>query len=179
MTITFTPLSESHYPLLLKWLEAPHVKTWWDTDVTWTPELIREKYETYVKGYKLQNGMPKTIQAFIIHIDEIPIGYVQLYNAYDFPRRTSLTDLPDSLAAVDIFIGELSSLGKGIGLLALEIFLEKYCDNRYEAVFVDPNRENIAAVNTYEKFGFKPVRVDEDMGEVWMVRKNLMKDLKI
>lgn len=55
MTITFEPLHESHFPLLLKWLETPHVKKWWpitpkldtsevgDQDVTYTMDLVREK----------------------------------------------------------------------------------------------------------------------------------------
>lgn len=32
MTITFEPLHESHFPLLLKWLETSHVKKWWPAD---------------------------------------------------------------------------------------------------------------------------------------------------
>lgn len=34
MAITFETLHESHFTLLLKWLETPHVKKWWDEDVT-------------------------------------------------------------------------------------------------------------------------------------------------
>jgi len=50
MKITFTPLQESHFPLLLKWLETPHVKAWWDKDIHWTPELIKKRYASYVQG---------------------------------------------------------------------------------------------------------------------------------
>lgn len=57
MTITFEPLAESYFSLLLKWLEAPHVKAWWDWDVTWTPELIPEKFGSYVKGYQPVTGV--------------------------------------------------------------------------------------------------------------------------
>ncbi len=84
MKITFTPLAESHFPLLLKWLEKPHVKKWWDQDVKWTSALIQGKYTDYVKGYKLDNGVPKAISAHIIYADNTPIGYIQIYNAYDF-----------------------------------------------------------------------------------------------
>ena len=44
MTITFEPLNESHFPLLLKWLETPQVKKWWDQDVTYTMGLVKEKF---------------------------------------------------------------------------------------------------------------------------------------
>ena len=79
MNITFTSLTESHFPLLLKWLETTHVKLWWDQDVKWTPELIQEKYGSYVKGYKLApkrycersdtiQGNTKSLRAFIANL---------------------------------------------------------------------------------------------------------------
>jgi aminoglycoside 6'-N-acetyltransferase len=97
MTITFKPLHESHFPLLLKWLETQHVKKWWDQDVTYTMELVRKKYSSYIKGYKLVDGQQKPIQAFIIHNNQNPVGYIQIYNAYDFPRSKSLLGLPENL----------------------------------------------------------------------------------
>ena len=106
MKIIFKHLQRSHFPLLLKWLETPHVKAWWDPNLTWTPELIQEKYDSYVHGYKLENNIHKNIYAFIIKIDNKPIGYIQTYNAYDFHKNLYLNNLPKSLAAIDIFIGE-------------------------------------------------------------------------
>ncbi|MBY0292843.1 MAG: acetyltransferase, partial [Alphaproteobacteria bacterium] len=53
--ITFIPLQEHHFPLLLKWLEVPHVKAWWDQNILWTSELIKEKYGAYVQGFKRLN----------------------------------------------------------------------------------------------------------------------------
>jgi aminoglycoside 6'-N-acetyltransferase len=106
MKIIFKSLCEADFTLLLKWLEAPHVKGWWDQDIQWTPELIQEKYMDCVKGYKLEHGITKPISAYIIYVDNIPIGYIQTYNPYDFERSTPLTGLPHSLAALDIFIGE-------------------------------------------------------------------------
>ena len=54
MNIIFKPLGEADFPLLLKWLEKSHVKAWWDPDILWTLELIKEKYSDYVKGYKIE-----------------------------------------------------------------------------------------------------------------------------
>ena len=119
MTITFEPLHESHFPLLLKWLEAPHVKKWWDQDVTYTLELVHEKYSSYIKGYKLVDGQQKPIQGFIIHNNQDPVGYIQIYNAYDFPRSKSLLGLPENLGAFDIFIGEAAALQQGLGSKAI------------------------------------------------------------
>ncbi len=40
MTIIFEPLHESHFSLLLKWLETGYVKKWWDQDTEYTPDLV-------------------------------------------------------------------------------------------------------------------------------------------
>lgn len=166
MNITFTPLTESHFPLLLKWLEAPHVKTWWDQTVQWTPELIREKYTDYVKGCRLENGIAKMIKAYIICVNKVPIGYIQVYNAYDFARSKPLTGLPSSLAAFDVLIGEKAYLKQGIGSEAIAQFLKEY-GTSYTHVFADPKNTNLAAIRAYEKAGFKKINRLSD--EVWMV----------
>tara|TARA_Y100000992_G_C21186583_1_gene453468 strand:+ start:603 stop:752 length:150 start_codon:yes stop_codon:yes gene_type:complete len=44
MKISFKPLSVAHFENLLKWLQQPHVKKWWDTDVNYTKEAIQEKF---------------------------------------------------------------------------------------------------------------------------------------
>ncbi len=94
-----------------------------------------------------------------------------MYNAYDFARNTPLTGLPQSLAAIDFFIGEKEVLRKGVGTKALERFINKFCFNKYEFVFVDPDLLNIAAIRTYEKSGFKTVKENIDHHEIWMLKK--------
>ncbi|SPM44704.1 Bifunctional AAC/APH [Orientia tsutsugamushi] len=161
MKITFVPLAESHFPLLLKWLETPHVKKWWDQDVTYTLELVKEKYSLYVKGYKLVDGQQKPIQGFIIHNNQNPIGYIQIYNAYDFPRSKALSGLPANLEAFDIFIGEESSLQQELGSKAILEFLKLH-GNPYTRIFADPDSNNVAAVKCHERAGFKKVSEQAD-----------------
>lgn len=160
MAITFEPLTESHFPLLLKWLETPHVKAWWDQDVKWTPELIREKYGNYVKGNKSlklpDQAIDKPVNAFIMAVDDTPIGYIQTYNPHDFPAEPGYdSDLPASCAGLDWYIGELEFTSKGIGTAALLQFMEEYVFPTYELVIVDPETANTAAIRVYEKAGFK------------------------
>lgn len=40
--ITFCPLKEQHLTHLLEWLETPHVKAWWEQDISWTTELVKQ-----------------------------------------------------------------------------------------------------------------------------------------
>jgi len=179
MKITFRPLAESHFPLLLKWLETPHVKAWWpvdrnltivdgDLEAKWSPELIQAKYGDYVKGYKLENGITKTIKAYIICVDNVPIGYIQIYNAYDFVYSVSLDGLPSSLAAFDVLIGEEAYLKQDIGSQAIAQFFKEY-GNTYTHVFADPENTNLAAIRAYEKVGFKKCTQQPGIGEVWMI----------
>lgn len=163
MNISFTPLSTSHFLLLLKWLETPHVKLWWDEDIKWSLELIEQKYSSYIRGYKLENNELKNIQAYIIEADRTPIGYIQIYNAYDFEHSSPLINLPSKLAAIDFFLGEPEYLNKGVGLLTLRTFLENFIDKQYTHVLVDPDRKNIAAIKTYEKAGFKIIQETNDV----------------
>lgn len=169
MTITFEPVHESHFPLLLKWLETPHVKKWWDQDVAYTLNLVREKYSSYVKGYKLINGAQIAIQCFIIHNNQNPVGYIQIYNAYDFPRSKPLSGLPENLGAFDILIGKESAVQQGLGSKAILEFLKLH-GNQYSHIFADPDSNNVAAVKCYEKAGFKRVSEQADTGEVWMIK---------
>ncbi len=170
MNITFKPLCDADFPLLLKWLEAQHVKAWWDQGTKWTPALIQKKYANYVKGYKLENGVRKAISAHMIYVDTTPVGYIQIYNAYDFARSKILTGLPENLAAFDVLIGENDYLKQNIGSRAIIRFLKEYACS-YTHVFADPDKNNLSAIRAYEKAGFKKIKEQADTGEIWMIRE--------
>ena len=176
MNITFIPLAESHFPLLIKWLEAPHVKLWWDQDIQWTPELIREKYGHYVDGRKLIDNShrelaQKPIYAYIICLNDIPIGYIQYYNVHDFLREQGhdLSELPNSCAGLDLYIGEIEFLGKNVGSKALILFLDQHVFQKFDYAFVDPDVTNTAAIRAYEKARFMKIKGIKD--EIWMIRE--------
>ncbi|MDN5247743.1 MAG: GNAT family N-acetyltransferase [Wolbachia endosymbiont of Tyrophagus putrescentiae] len=163
--ITFTLLKKEHFPLLLKWLEAPHVKLWWDKDIHWTIELIERKYSDYTKRFKRLVPATETIEkpmhAFIINFNEVNIGYIQYYSKHDFPP--TIPHLPESCAAIDWYIGEPAYIGRGIGTQVLSIFLDEFVFKNFEYAFIDSNTSNIGAIRVYEKAGFKKIREDSDV----------------
>lgn len=175
MNITFVPLAVSHFPLLLKWLEAPHVKAWWDQDINWTPEIIRQKYESYTRSYKVlkleDRRIQKPIHAFVIALDDHPIGYIQYYNKHDFPSHHGYdsSDLPRSCAGFDWYIGESEFTGRGIGSQVLSMFIQEHVFPKFQYVFVDPESNNSIAIRAYKKAGF--ARVKEVNNVVWMMLK--------
>lgn len=169
MKISFKPLTELYFLLLLQWLETPHVKAWWDRDINYTEDLVEEKYTSYIEGYKLENGEKKVINSYIIYVNNKPIGYIQIYNAYDFTRKVPLINLPESLAAIDFFIGDIDYIGKGLGAEVLKVF-----DYRgYKSILVDPDMNNIDAIKTYEKVGFKKIKEYKESNEILMLKENI------
>lgn len=137
----------------------PHVKKWWDGDVQWTLHLVTKKYRPYIEGYKLEQGVKKPIKAFVVAVDGEEIGYIQLYNAYDFRRDDGVLEgLPQSLAAFDFFIGNEAYVGKGYGTLLMRQFIKEYSDPYYDACCADPDLHNVQAIKAYEKVGFVKIK---------------------
>lgn len=138
---------------------------------------MQQKYGDYVKGYKLINGVQKPIQGFIIHNNQNPVGYIQIYNAYDFPRSKPLVGFPANLGAFDIFIGEKEALHQGLGSKALLKFLELH-GRQYSHIFADPDSSNSAAIKAYEKVGFEKISEEKDTDEIWMLKQVFLKNHK-
>jgi aminoglycoside 6'-N-acetyltransferase len=156
VNIIFDTFTENHFPLLLKWLEAPHVKTWWDSQLEWTLELIQKKYEPYLNSSNLMN-------AYIFSVESKPIGYIQYYNKHDFPREHDYAmELPESCAAIDWYIGEPEFVRRGIGTKALKLFLDIHVFSNFDNVFVDPDTPNVSAIRVYEKIGFITISKTND-----------------
>ncbi|MBS0236490.1 MAG: acetyltransferase [Proteobacteria bacterium] len=175
--VTFSPLAEADLPLLLKWLEASHVKAWWDQDVQWTEALVREKFGDYIEGVKpLHVGdttITKPMYAFVIEVDGAPVGYIQYYDVHDFPREdnVSTAELPKSCAGLDLYIGEAQYIGRGIGSQALALFTQRHVLQQFNHIFVDPDTANTRAIRAYQKAGFE---VAKQVGQVtWMTKRRV------
>lgn len=158
--IDFHPLRPLHFPLLTKWLMEPHVKPFYDPGIIWTEDLVYQKFTPYAEGFKTADGIRKPIHAFIFHLEDLPIGYIQYYNAYDFPRhgyqlqeKLSHSQVEDgSLASMDLFIGDKEWIGKGIGPMVIQKFLQEKIHQDFGTCVVDPNHEQ--AIRCFTKAGF-------------------------
>ena len=154
----FVPFKIEHFPVVVTWLNTPHVAQWWSDGRVWDEKAVTEKYSSYVDGYKSnEHGEKKPIFPFIIEYQGAAIGYIQYYNVYDFERDSfsSIEQyLSASCAALDFFIGDETYLGKGLGTAILVQFLQEYIFKNFGACYVDPEKENHRALRTYEKSGF-------------------------
>ncbi|MBD0391509.1 GNAT family N-acetyltransferase [Wolbachia endosymbiont of Pentalonia nigronervosa] len=73
------------------------------------------------------------------------------------------SDLPESCADIDWYIGNPDYIGKGIGTQALSIFLNEFVFEDFKNVSVDSDTANIGAIRIYERVGFKKVRENNNI----------------
>ena len=151
---SFRLLDESDYELLLDWLQRPHVKAWWD-DGDDNLERVKRHY----------SKDPGIVFRFLLLSDDLqPLGYFQYYIE------------SEEVIGIDQFLGDASSLDRGIGSVAIRAFISLIEDRHTpKAIIVDPESDNYRAIRCYEKVGFAHylTRVGNDGKEAYFMRLEL------
>jgi aminoglycoside 6'-N-acetyltransferase len=129
-------------PLLRRWDEEPHVRAAsGDDDWQWEIELGRD--------------LPWRDQ-LIAEVDGVPIGILQIIDPAD-EESHYWGDVPASLRAIDIWIGEAAFLGRGYGTRMMRWAIDLcFADPAVEAILIDPLVSNTRAIRFYQRLGFKP-----------------------
>ena len=128
----FQPVTSADFPLLLAWLQRPHVKRWWNDD--------DDTLEKVVRHY----GNQAHSKRFIVYQLEKPIGYIQYYLE------------EDETIGIDIFIGEEALTGRGVGPALMQAFIDLLIEwHQPQALIIDPDPANVRAIRCYEKVGFR------------------------
>jgi RimJ/RimL family protein N-acetyltransferase len=149
---------DQHLQLLCCWLYEPHVRTWWgDPDVNLT-EI---------------NTLPSGVSHALITANTVPVGYVR----WQPIARQDLEDMGvygilEGAIDIDIFIGEVSYLGCGLGPRALQLVVSRLraCSSAPVAG-LSTSVSNHAAIRAYEKAGFvrRHHYEDPDWGPCWLM----------
>lgn len=146
--LSFRPLRPSDLALMHRWLNAPHVARWWyGEDTSWRG--IEEKYFP-----RIEDREP--VEPYVILYDDEPIGYIQTYPISHDEEYARLVGVEDS-AGVDLFIGEEEHLYRGLGGKILRRFLAEvvFRDRDVRVCVIGPEPGNAAAIQAYEKAGFR------------------------
>lgn len=131
--IRFRPLAATDFPMLLEWLQQPHVKDWWD-DGDDTLEKVATHY-----------GDPSDdSRRFVLELDGDAAGYFQYY-------RIDATQI-----GTDQFLARPHGLSQGLGSRCLSAFIDMIAAaETVRCIIADPHPGNGRAIRCYEKCGFR------------------------
>ena len=148
--ISFRELGRSDFPLLQKWLAAPHVRVWWNEPCDLAS--LEAKYGPGIDG-------SEPIHVYVIQCDGVPIGWIQWYRWRDFPEHAIQVGADPTSAGIDLAIGEVEMTGRGLGPAVIREFGTNhiFIDDEVGAIVADPSASNKRSVSAFRKAGFNVV----------------------
>jgi RimJ/RimL family protein N-acetyltransferase len=152
--IRFEPLAARDLPLLREWLGREHVRRWW-----------RDPIEAAMAEYKASVEGREPAEHYLIVVDDRPVGMAQAYLVSDYPDWDEIVRVGRGVAGVDLFIGEVDAIGRGLGPLVLTEFVRGvvFADPETTACVATVEETNCRSLRAFEKAGFQYVRdVEED-----------------
>jgi len=179
LEIKFKKASTEYKESVLRWLEEPHVKEFWDNS-----SEHREDILIFMKGRQepspYWNGI---FDYWIGFVNDEP--YCLLMTSEIEPTQSDLPEVWKSYLSrlgrtfsIDFMIGNRKYLGRGLGGPTLEAFtkfIQEAIDRSIDTFFIDPADSNPRAKHVYEKGGFKVVATfHRDFGEEKNVKHYLM-----
>jgi RimJ/RimL family protein N-acetyltransferase len=152
MSFEFRPFTFDDLPLMLQWVQRPHVRRWWGADETLAS--LTEHYGPRITG-------EDSTRLFIAQRHGRAIGFCQRYVVVHSADDGWWPDETDPGArGVDQFLADESSLGRGIGSAMVRAFVDSIlADPQVTVVQTDPSPANIRAVRSYLKAGFHAQRL--------------------
>ena len=130
--IEFRKLTAGDYPLLLKWLQRPHVKQYWNNG--------DDTLEKVAHHYALDKSQ---VQYYIAMQDNQDIGFYQ----YNLSNNRNI--------GIDMFLANADQLSQGLGTICLNAFGDFICKIKdCHSLSVDPHPDNKRGIRCYEKCGY-------------------------
>lgn len=147
--ISFAPLREEDLSMLHGWLTSAHVAEWWHP----TPSIAELRHD-----YILDAKQPNATHAYIVHLGDTPIGFIQLYIVMGSGGGWWESETDPGARGIDQFLAEESQLGKGLGRAMIRAFVERvFSDPSVTVVQCDPHPANERAIRCYVGAGFRAV----------------------
>lgn len=139
--------NEEDYKMLEKWYQEEEIYSHFEQRVLNYNEIKNKYFPRTLKDAK--------IPVYMIEYNNNPIGIIQ-YQLINNENKKLYNISCNSCYEIDIFIGELTMQGRGLGkkaIVLLSDFLFK--DKHAELLVMCPLKENILAISCYKKCGFK------------------------
>jgi len=172
VSLTFPRLERAHLARLRDWLNTPHVYEWWGVDAAADglggPGDKAATLEAVEAGYlpELERGGPTGYHLIVLH--GTPIGMIQWYPLAAYPGYAAEIGEPAADAAgIDLFIGDPTQVGRGLGPVVLRTFVESivFAHAEITRCVGAPDVRNRRSIRAFEKAGFRWVRDADVTGE--------------
>ncbi|EFM08883.1 GCN5-related N-acetyltransferase [Paenibacillus curdlanolyticus YK9] len=146
--------NDDDFSLLFKWLNDKKLLNFIEgTSTTYTRSQIVEKYGPRARGEHY-------VTPCIIKNNNVAIGYLQFYQLQEVEIQEYGAKTDQLQYGIDLFIGETDCWGQGMGTTALELIINYlFTEQGATDLFVDPQTSNTRAIRSYEKCGFKKVKI--------------------
>lgn len=169
--LSFRALTMEDLPLIHRWLNTDHVAQWYEVGGVYYPSLeqVEARYAPAIRGQ-----MPT--QQYLILYDGTPIGPIQTYRIADHPAYAAAVQVEELAWGVDIAIGEVDYVHRGLGSHILHCFLRDIVFTRSDATccVIGPDPSNVIAIRSYEKAGFKYLKTVTVPGDLPSGQEYLM-----
>lgn len=180
--ITFEKASHKYRKNIFEWLEAPHVKEFWDNSQSHKDDIL-----IFMNGRKEPSPYFNGIFHYWVGlINKDP--YCLVMTSEILPNQTDLSELWKSnlsqngkTFSIDFMIGNQKYFGKGLAASTLEAFtsfIHTEIDSSIDTFFIDPEESNERAKHVYEKAGFhcigdfhRDCNSEKDVRHFLMVKK--------
>lgn len=139
--------NEEEYMRLYNWCLNPSVYKYFEQRLL--------SYDEVVSKYKRRVGNEEVKTLIIVYKDR-EIGLVQ-YEKMDDEDRERFGILLDDVVSIDIFIGDSSFYGLGIGTRVVK-YISKYLLSKFDMVIANVQSNNNSSINMCLKSGFKKLR---------------------
>jgi aminoglycoside 6'-N-acetyltransferase len=143
--VALTPFSSPDVELLRHWLTAPHVAVWYpdpEDHISWAA-----------------NPPPSGDRA-LIAVGGRTVGYIRWQSvSREVLDSVGLYEIPAGSVDVDILIGDVEFVGRGVGPKAILVLVSQLRQRGdIPLVGLSPSVQNLSAQRAYEKAGFRILR---------------------
>jgi aminoglycoside 6'-N-acetyltransferase len=152
--VVWRHVTPDDFPLLARWLAAPHVARWWHHETS--AEAVERDF-----GPSARREEPN--EDLLAFLDGAPLGLLQRSFLHDYPEYltelASITAVPDGAMTIDYLIGNPADVGHGIGTNLIRSALQQLWTDHQDAecVIVAVHADNIGSWRALEKAGLARV----------------------
>lgn len=154
--ISFRSVSAHDYELLENWMRRPHWQEWWgeaETELGYIRDMVEGR---------------DTTRPYLFALDGEPVGYIQAWMIGDhltepwLSETPWLRDVPSDSIGIDLAIGDVENLSRGLGTAALKAFAKMLIEEGHRHIMIDPDAANLRAIRAYQKAGFEQLLIAPD-----------------